>query len=81
MHPEIPLSTIKYTLRKESERENNVSKPRSGGPKKLSEEQRQRIYDLTRSNPNISRKELLASVEHAIKERSLRSLLRDVKEK
>lgn len=78
IHPEIPLSTIKYTLRKEAIRKNNISMLRSGQPRKLSEEQRDSIYDLTEHNPDITHKDLLALIDYAIKERALRVLLREM---
>jgi hypothetical protein len=37
-YPWIPLSTIRYTIKKEHERREGVSKPRSGRPKKLTHE-------------------------------------------
>jgi hypothetical protein len=43
--PEIPLSTISYTLTMERKRVNSASLARSGTPRKLSEEDRDRIYD------------------------------------
>jgi transposase len=79
IHPEIPISMIKYTIRAEKQRIENNSKPRSGQPRKLTEEQRDRIYDIaTHENPHISYRDLLESVDNAIKERSLRGLLREM---
>jgi hypothetical protein len=37
-HPEIPLGTIRSTICLEKTRINNISKPRSGRPRQLTEE-------------------------------------------
>ncbi|KAJ5512190.1 hypothetical protein N7463_001742 [Penicillium fimorum] len=44
-YPAIPLSTIRYTVKKESERREGVSKPRSGRPKKLTEADKDRLLN------------------------------------
>lgn len=46
-HPEVALSTISYTIRKERERINNESKARSGRPRQLTDWYRDYIYDMT----------------------------------
>ncbi|PON22868.1 hypothetical protein TGAM01_v208348 [Trichoderma gamsii] len=80
MHPEVPVSTIRYTIKKEADRHDNKSMSRPGQPKKLSEEQRKQIYEtVTSSNPNISNSELLASVGNAVKLRSLQYVLREMR--
>ncbi|KAH6879841.1 hypothetical protein B0T10DRAFT_372595, partial [Thelonectria olida] len=69
---DIPLSTIKTTCRREAKRgSENQSLPRSGAPRKLSEEQRDQIYDTVTSNPHITQRDLLESVDNAVKVRSL----------
>jgi hypothetical protein len=46
IHPEVPLSTIKYTCQQEAKRKENQSRPRSGAPRKLpSRERRPRRKD------------------------------------
>lgn len=77
VHPEIPLSTIKYTLRKEAERKNNVTLPRPGAPRKLTQQQRDGLIQLTVTNPDSTYPDLLASIDNRIKERALRGILRD----
>jgi transposase len=78
LHPEIPLGTIKSTLRREATRLDNQSRPRSGGPRKLTETQRDLIYDtVAHTNPSISHKDLLDLVDNAVKVRSLQDLLRE----
>ncbi|EHK46442.1 hypothetical protein TRIATDRAFT_299102 [Trichoderma atroviride IMI 206040] len=80
MHPDVPVSTIRYTIKKEADRHDNKSMSRPGQPKKLTEEQRRQIYEtVTSSNPNISNSELLASVGNAVKLRSLQYVLREMR--
>lgn len=80
IHPEVPVSTIRYTIKKEADRRDNKSMSRPGQPKKLSEEQRKLIYDtVTSGNPNISNTELLASVGNAVKLRALQYVLREMR--
>lgn len=80
IHPEVPVSTIRYTIKKEADRHDNKSMSRPGQPKKLTEEQRKQIYEtVTSSNPNISNSELLASVGNAVKLRSLQYVLREMR--
>ncbi|KAJ5158972.1 uncharacterized protein N7500_008623 [Penicillium coprophilum] len=50
-YPNISLSTIRYTVKKESERREGVSKPRSGRPKKRTEADKDRILDATHEDP------------------------------
>jgi transposase len=78
LHPEISLNTIKTTIRREASRLDNVSKPRSGRPHKLSEEERDHIYGLTIDNPHVKMKDLLAEVDHKVKKRSIQYLLREM---
>jgi transposase len=78
MHPDIPLGTIKTTIRRERTRVDNISKPRSGRPHQLTEEQRDHIHDLSQSRPHIKIKDLLAKVDQTVKKRSLQGLLREM---
>lgn len=55
-----------------------MSQPRSGAPRKLSEEQRDHLYDVAISKPNLTHQDLPAEVDHACKERSSRYLLREM---
>lgn len=64
--PDIPLSTIHYTLREEHKRLNNHSRPRSGGPRKLTEDDRDHIYDIIQQKPTITREELLSEVDFKV---------------
>ncbi|KAJ0135309.1 hypothetical protein HZ326_20819 [Fusarium oxysporum f. sp. albedinis] len=77
--PDIPLGTIKTTLRREAQLgADNISLPRSGAPRKLTEEQRDQIYDTVTTDPHITMRDLLDSVDNAVKLRSLRYLLREM---
>ena len=77
-HPEIPLSTIKTTIRRESIRVNNTTRARSGRPRKLTEQQRDHIYDLVHSEPHIQYKDLLSEVDFVVKRRSIQRLLNEM---
>ncbi|KAJ5265420.1 hypothetical protein N7524_006438 [Penicillium chrysogenum] len=74
-YPDISLSTIRYTVKKESERRDGVSKPRSGRPKKLTEADKDLILNAVRENPKITAEELLAKVDHKVTYRSIARLL------
>lgn len=74
-HPEWNINTIKTTIRREKERINNASKPRTGAPRKLTEDDRDHVYDIiTHINPHIKHRDLLREVDHKVKERSIRAL-------
>jgi hypothetical protein len=53
-HPEIKLSTIKYTIRRERDRTDCKSLPRSGAPRKLTEDKRDEIYEMVQEDPDVS---------------------------
>jgi transposase len=74
-YPYIPLSTIRYTIKKEHERRDGVSKARSGRPKKLSEAEKDQILEAIHGNPRITQEDLLTSVDHKVKLRSIQRLL------
>lgn len=77
--PEVPIGTIKTTCRREAQRgTENTSLPRSGAPRKLTAEQRDQIYETITTTPHIPMRDLLDSVDNAIKLRSIRYLLREM---
>lgn len=79
IHPEVKLSTIKTTCRRENLRVNNTTRPRSGAPRKISEVQRDYIYDIVvNQNPHITNRDLLDEVNAICKERTLQRLLREL---
>ena len=78
LHRDIPLSTIKSTILLEQKRKDNLSRTRSGRLHKLTEEQRDHIYDLSIHQPHIKIHDMLEEVDHVIKERSIRGLLNEM---
>ena len=76
-HPEVPISTIAYTFKKERERTDCKSLPRSGRPRLLTPDQRAQVIQATEDNPHIKTADLLATVDNRIKKRSLQYLLRE----
>lgn len=50
----IPLSTIAYTIKKEPERRDGVSKPRPGRPKKLTKADQTHILGVIDENPRAA---------------------------
>jgi hypothetical protein len=77
-HPEIPLGTIKSTIRRKAFRNDNTTLPRSGAPRKLTQEDRDRISSIVAQNPQIKHKDLLREIGNKVKERTLRYLLREL---
>lgn len=65
-YPWVSISGIRYTIKKERERLDGVTKPRSGRPKKLDDADRERLFAAVRSNPEIKREELLTIVSHKV---------------
>jgi hypothetical protein len=59
-----------YPSRRE-DRLNNHSRPRCGGPRKLTEEDRDRVYDAIMQDPSITREDLLAEVDYKVKATSI----------
>jgi transposase len=65
--PDIPRSTIQYTLTQESKRIKQESLSRIGRPRKLTDEDRDHIYDTIQQNPSILVEDLLAEVDYKVK--------------
>lgn len=77
--PHIKKSTIITTCRREALRDDNVTRPRSGPPRKLSEEDRDHLYDIIKhQDAHIQHRDLLHEVDDKIKVRSLQRLLREM---
>ena len=69
-YPEISLSTIKSVIRRQTS--DFKSRPRSGRPRVLSEQERDHVYDIvTHVNPHIKMRDLLREVDNKVKKRSL----------
>jgi hypothetical protein len=77
-HPEIARTTIANTCRQESKRLNNVSQPRPGPPRVITEEQRDMLYDEAISAPSISYEALQAQVALTASIRSIKRLLQEM---
>ena len=72
----IKRPTIISTCKREASRVNNMSKPRKGAPRKLSDEQRDHLYDtVTHENPHLNNRDLLREVNDAVKLRTLQLIL------
>jgi transposase len=79
IHPEVKRSTIITTCRREQLRDDNKTRPRSGPPRKLTEEHRDHVYDLiSHQDPHIKIRDLCAEVDHVVKERSIQRLCREL---
>lgn len=76
MHPEISISTIRYTIKKEQERINQQSKPRSGCPPKLSTEDKENLKDLATQNPHIKLCELQNAINIRVSKDTIRRTFR-----
>lgn len=74
VHPEISISTIRYTIKMEQERINQHSKPRAGPPEKLTDEDKQNLIDLTVQNPHIKYMELRNAVNNRVTIRSIQNM-------
>lgn len=70
-HPEIPISTIRNTIKKEQERINQRSKARSGTPVKLTDEDKQKLKDLTVQYPYIKYEALRNAVNNKVMIRTI----------
>jgi transposase len=65
-YPWVSLSGIRYTIKKDRERLNGVSKPRSGRPRKLDETDQKSLLDAIEEDPKITRVDLLAEVSDKV---------------
>lgn len=76
--PNVPRSTIVTTCRREALRgQRNITRPRSGRPRNLTDFDRDMIFDAIQGNPSIKYNALLDLVDHKIGRETLRKLLKD----
>ena len=75
---DIPYNTIRSTINREQQRQNNQSRPRSGRPRQLTEEQRDHLFELSVTDPHLKYSDLLNEVDHAVKKRSLQRLFSEM---
>jgi transposase len=61
-YPQIPLSTIQYTIKKENQRNDQQSLPECGRPKALTSEQQNYLLELATKDPHIRMRELQTAV-------------------
>jgi transposase len=78
-HPEIPLGTIRSTIRREKDRDDNKTAPRSGRPRKITEEQLDRLRDLSASTPDMKYKDLMKEIGADIHKRTLQRTLQAIR--
>jgi transposase len=71
----IPISTIKSTVARESKRIDNQSMQRSGRPRKLDSEDKEKLLTTIDDNPRVTYDDLLATVDHKVKRHSIWRLL------
>lgn len=76
-YPQIPVSTIRYTIINENNRDDHTSKPRSGRPPVLSPEQKDLLHKLVTENPHIKMRELQAAVGTSPSKHTVRRILLD----
>ena len=76
-YPQIPVSTIRYTILNENDRDDHASKPRSGRPPVLSPEQKDLLHRLVTENPHIKMRELQAAVGTSPSKHTVRRILRE----
>ena len=75
MHLDIPLSIIRDTIKKEQARGvNQCSKPRSGAPEKLTDEDKEKLLNLTIQNPHIQYEALRNAVDNRVTIRTIQNM-------
>ena len=78
-HPTIPRSTIASTCKKERDRVGQKSKSRSGAPRKITEDERDRMVEILKSkDPDIKWKDLTKECDKA-KVTTVRKLMSEVR--
>lgn len=78
IYPQIPKSTIVYTVQMEKTRDDCKSLRRLGRPPLISEEERQLLYSMLKENPDVRNSDLLAAINHKCGLRSLQKLLQSM---
>ncbi|ODM15825.1 hypothetical protein SI65_08665 [Aspergillus cristatus] len=77
-HPDIPVGTIRTTIAREHLRDNSGTRPRSGRPQKLTEENRNRLREVLTSNPKVTNKELLEAIGYAVQKRTMQRVAQEL---
>ena len=77
-HLEIPRTTIADTCRNEAKRLNNASRPRSGAPRVITEDERDALFEAVTLTPEISHDALQAQEAPNASLRSVKRLLQEM---
>ena len=77
-YPQIPFSTVRYTVINQNDRNDHISKPRSGRPPILSPEQKDHLHKLAIEDPHIKMRELQAAVDSSPSKDTVRRLFRNL---
>jgi hypothetical protein len=78
MHPDIPISTIRDTIKYEQERTNQRSKPHSGTLIKLIDEDKQKLIDLKIQNPYIRYIGLQNAIDNRVTIRTIQRMFQQI---
>ncbi|KAE8399655.1 hypothetical protein BDV37DRAFT_259883 [Aspergillus pseudonomiae] len=65
-HPEIPISTISYTLKMERVRDDNQSLTRTARTRKLTEKRRGHTSSQRHSEPHVTSEPVLKGINEAV---------------
>lgn len=77
-YPYIPISTIKTTWARASQRgPTQETLPRSGQPKKLDQDDKAKLLQAIDQNPRVKYDDLLATVDYKVKRQAIWKLLRE----
>jgi hypothetical protein len=74
----LTLSAIKKACQREAQRD-CLSTPRTGAPRKLTDSDRDHVYDIISfRNPHIKNRDLLLEVDSEVKLRTMKTLCREL---
>lgn len=76
-YPVIPISTIKYTVQQANKRTDNQTSSRSGRPRKLNENDKDKVLATINDNPRVTYEDLLATIDNKVKRTSVWRLLHE----
>ena len=77
-YPEVPKSTIGDTCRQESKRLHNVSQPRTGPGRVITEDEHDMLYEEATTAPKISYEALQAQIAPNASVRSIKRLFQEM---
>lgn len=76
-YPTIPIATIKSTVARAAKRVDNQTVPRSGRPRKLDENDKEKLLHAIDENPRVTYEDLLSEVDNKVKRASIWRLLHE----